>query len=373
LANLLTNLVRGFAAGVPAYQQMSQFKQQQQMQDLARRNQMLKMQQAEDERKRQAAFRQDFQDIGYTPGLSDPRELTDLYTEHFPGQVAEQQLKRSMGQTGKQWQAIPNRPGWKMNLYTGEEKFSPDVFESIDPYKKQRLEQQQQKIDNALSAQKWKEGSTLIDQDIKKQRLSFDKKRKKDLISDKLMLSDAQYAQKQEQLVTELPAVLREAWKGGYTKGGKSLVAEDVKDLTDHTEGVAILSDNTARLKDLLGKHGTQRVPTEERAQMETLIANLGIIYKGEQFAGLGVLQQADLEFLLKIMGDPTDFLGLPANQQIKKLNEFERNFMKQYNNKLSSRGFDPVGMSILSGLGIQDVDSYSNPNATTQEEEDAL
>jgi len=97
---------------------------------------------------------------------------------------------------------------------------------------------------------------------------------------------------------------------------------------------------------------GLEVLPGADRAKMKTLLSDMALTYKGAEFAGLGVLQQADLEILLNIMGDPTEMSGLTADIQTAKLNEFRNMLLAGYDKKLDARGFDPITPEQILGVG---------------------
>jgi hypothetical protein len=77
-----------------AYNQARQSAQQSKLADIAIQNKLLQQEQQKQTLGRQQAFRQDVQDMGYTPGMSDPREIQDLYAEHFPMEYAQKIMSR---------------------------------------------------------------------------------------------------------------------------------------------------------------------------------------------------------------------------------------------------------------------------------------
>ena len=348
MASFLQNLVKGANAGFQGYQQGSQFSNQMQMQDIARQNAMMKQQELQRQLAQQQAFRQDFQDMGYQQGVSDPREIQDLYTEHFPMQVAEQQMRALSDPYAQQKIQLRQQAEERRLQQLGLNQQKVDLSG-------QRIEALNKKLalaEKLGSAKLMKETRDEIFREKKLQADEADRKWKNDWQMNK---SEYEYEKKQEQLKGQVPALLQENYRGTALSGSdmaQDLTPQAVKEVTAATEGVSKILRSTDKLIDMVGDNGLQFLPGKEKARMETLLSDMALTYKGEEFAGLGVLTGPDLDILLKIMGDPTTLSATTADIQRVKLEEFRNMLLAGYNKKLDSRGFNPITPEQINSIG---------------------
>lgn len=323
-----------------------------QMQDIARQNALAQQQDMERKRRQQQAFTQDFKDMGYQQGVSDPREIQDLYAEHFPMKHAEMQMKQQMSQDPYAMQRLALQ---QQRLQQGQERLGlqQSAEQRRSTYAPLNFKLKQKQIDSAIKGRNFNQAAKLEDQRIAmlshNQSLE-DEQWERDYKTNK---SEFEYKRKQEQLLGEIPNIVAKNYIGGSNVGGKNLTPENVKTITAGTEGASKILDNTDKLMDLLNKHGLEQLPGAEREQMKTLIGNIALQYKSKEFANLGVLTGPDLDILLSVTGDPTSFTALTADIQKQKLGQFREGLINGYNKALLTRGFNPVNPDELSSMGV--------------------
>lgn len=328
----------------------------------------------DEQERREGAFRQDFQDMGYQSGLSNPMEIQDLYAEHFPMEVARQQMKRD--------------PNEERRIRLQEERLAQGadrlVLQESAEQRKQKyaplnFQLKQKSIDSAIKGRKFSQASKLIDQQMVMTRHNQTIEDQEWERNYKLTRSEFEYGKKQEQLLGEIPNIVAKNYIGGSSVGGKNLTPENVKTLTSGTEGASRILNNTDKLMVMIDKHGLEQLPGAEREQMKTLIGSIALQYKSKEFANLGVLTGDDLKILLSVTGDPTSFTALTADIQKQKLGEFREILINGYNKALLTRGFNPIDADELSSMGVtssgasQEHPDYYNPDVLTPEEESAL
>jgi len=164
-----------------------------------------------------------------------------------------------------------------------------------------------------------------------------------------------QYAEKQIQLSGQVPSVLRDNYRGTIASGSdnaQDLTPLAVKEVTSATEGVSKILRSTDKLIDMVDKNGLEFLLGEGKAKMETLLSDMALTYKGEAFAGLGVLTGPDLDILLDVMGNPTKLAATTADIQLAKLKEFREMLLAGYDKKLDARGFNPISHDQIKSVG---------------------
>lgn len=127
---------------------------------------------------------------------------------------------------------------------------------------------------------------------------------------------------------------------------GRGLTQKQVEKVTEST---VLTAPVLKQINDILGliKDETvfgplDKIPSKKKAELESKMRQLQIVYKGEQFAGLGVLTGPDLDLLNAITGDPTALFSLSAGNARAKLNSMKKNILSGYNTKLRQNNFNP-------------------------------
>ena len=312
--------------------------------DIAQQQSVLKLQQAQEQAERQQGFRQDFQDMGYTPGVSDPRELTDLYAEHFPMQVAQQEMQNQM-KAGDPYAERKLLLREQAEVRRGEQFGLNKVKAKL--YEK-RINQAEKRGDFTMAAK-------LRDEIFREKKYLSDEEDRKWKNDFQFRKGERDYGIRQNELVGQVPSIIRGNYRGRASTEnptGQDLTPENVKTLTTATEGASKILDNTNQLLTLIDKYGLEKLPTSEQARMKTLIGNIALQYKGKDFANLGVLTGPDLDILMSVTGDPTSFSALSSDIQGQKLRQFKSGLISGYNKTLISRGFDPIDPEVLGGMG---------------------
>ena len=325
---------------------------------------------AEAERKRQEAQRDEFNALYQTQQMEGgtdqltPEQMQSVYAQAYPSKYAEMQAKSAINRAGKggaQWVSVPGRAGWQMNKFTGEYRKSEDVFDDLDKEKVARIESIEfrdklsaKKVKQSIKAQNWKEASELLTRNLKERELAERIKDREQTEKWRKDKSPYEYSQKQSQLKGQMPNILQKSYKGSSSESidGQDLTDESVKRLTSATEGASQLLSNTEQLMALVREHGLEYAPSEAQARMKTILSNISLQYKGEDFAKLGVLAGPDMEILLEATGNPTKFSLLSAEEQLAKMDQFRKGLIEGYNKKLINRGFDPVDIIELQSLG---------------------
>jgi len=304
------------------------------------------------QRDKERAFERDFIDMGYTQGVSNPAEISDLYSEHFPLEFAKMQMKQQYGGSADPY-ALE-----KLKLRQDAEgrRAGQQALESqkigISKDRVQLLEEKQKFYEKMGNAKLSKEVRDELFREKKYQADEQDRSWKNEWSKNK---TTYEYAQKQVQLAGQIPSGIRGNYRGTIVGGGENsqdLTPLAVKEIVGATEGVSKILRSTDKLYEMVGKNGLQVLPGKEKAKMETLLSDMALTYKGEDFAGLGVLTGPDLDILLNIMGDPTKLSGMSAEIQKTKLNEFREMLIDGYNKKLDSRGFNPVDANSIKSIG---------------------
>jgi hypothetical protein len=316
-----------------------------------------------------------------------PEKLSEIYSSVYPEKMAAQQLKQMGKSQSGQWVRDPSRPGWRMNKVTGEYKQDKEVTESMDPYKQSQIDARKARTKQgaariamsdkqynlAVKNQDWKQATKILDNNFRERNLFEQQTRREQTEKWRREKSPFEYAQLQGQLKGQMPSILQGAYRGTSSEAadGQDLTGETVKKLTAATEGVSQLLSNTDELLGMIEEHGLEYAPSQTQAKMKTILSNITLQYKGEEFAGLGVLAGPDMEILLEATGNPTQFSLLSAADQMAKMKQFRKGLIEGYNKKLMSRGFDTVDIGKLQSMG--NVAGPPSARELTAEEEAAL
>jgi len=293
-------------------------------------------------------------DVDYLSPEQMQSEHMRLYAQYNPEQYAQMQMRQSdpyayekLMLRQQQNELRAKELGVKQSAEERRNKFMPLEFKL-----------KQKNIDSMISKRQFDEASKLKDQEIAMMNHNRAIENEEWERYWKTNKSPIEYAQKQEQLLGQVPKIVREKYLGRAENGGKDLTPENVTFLTDGTEGASKILRNTDELLSLMESYGLEKLPGTAREKMKTLIGNIGLQYKSKEFANLGVLTGPDLEILLSVTGDPTSFTALSSDVQKEKLLQFRKGLIEGYNKGLIVRGFNPVIGSELSSIGTSSANS---------------
>lgn len=338
----LARLSQSLGGYAQNYRQGKMDNLQLQQQEIALANQRRKQEKQEDFTRRQKAY----QDALALDPMMTPETRQDLESRIFQPELLEQRLRGGL------------RGGAKVDPFAERKMLMAEERARLAG---QRLTlgqeagiQKQQRLELAIENQDWKQTVKLSDdiaRDKAAERLAEDRRWTNEF---KLNKGPREYAQVQGELLGQVTPMVRANYRGTAAESlqGKDLTPENIKVLTTATEGTSKILESTDLLLAMVEKHGKEVLPSEEKAIMQSLISDIGLTYKGTDFANLGVLNGPDLEILLKIMGDPTSLTTMPANQQKAKLSTFRDILLKGYNKKLDARGFDPLTPEQIISVG---------------------
>jgi hypothetical protein len=141
----------------------------------------------------------------------------------------------------------------------------------------------------------------------------------------------------QEKLESSLWSKLKEKRVAGQT-----LTPKMVDDVSRKTASTSTLFSYLDNIQGLIKKHGTEQMPTEAKAQLQSSMRQLQGLLKSEDFINLGVLTGPDLGFLEDITGDPTSIYNVRADRILSRLNELDKGTLTKFNNDLVVNGFKP-------------------------------
>jgi|GEM_PF-5789116 len=107
------------------------------------------------------------------------------------------------------------------------------------------------------------------------------------------------------------------------------------------------ISESIDELTKLIDTHGTETLPGEAKAQMQSLGANILAELKGEAGFELGVLAGPDMEIMREAIGDATslslgNILGMSDVTKIK-LRQSRDSMLRKLKNRTASGGYSPV------------------------------
>jgi hypothetical protein len=123
---------------------------------------------------------------------------------------------------------------------------------------------------------------------------------------------------------------------------GQTLTPKTVENVTRKTANTSTLFSYIDSIKGLVKKHGTEQMPTEAKAQLQSSMRQLQGLLKSEDFINLGVLTGPDLGFLEDITGDPTGIYNMRSDRIISRLDELDKGTLTKFNNDLMVSGFKP-------------------------------
>ena len=357
MASFLQNLVKGAQAGMQGYQQGSQFANQMSMQDLARQRAVDQQQEMERKRRRDEQFRTGVQ-TAYQQQDIEPRPMNevmgDLYAQSYPKQFAEMQMKALSDPYAAQKMQLRQQAEDRRSEQLGLNREKVGLSG-------QRIENLRKKLSLAQKLGNARLEKNTRDEIFREKKLiadEADRQWKNEWQMNKLPY---EYAEKQTQLSGQVPSALRDSYRGTIASGSENaqdLTPLAVKEVTSATEGVSKILRSTDKLIDMVDKNGLEFLLGEGKAKMETLLADMALTYKGEAFAGLGVLTGPDLDILLDVMGNPTKLAATTADIQKAKLNEFREMLLAGYDKKLDARGFNPVSPNQIKSVGGSDSSS---------------
>ena len=328
-----------------------------QQQQIGLQDAQRKQAKAEDFKRRQDQYQQA---LSLDPMMS-PETRQDLESRMFQPEMLEQRLRSGL----RGGDPFAER---KMELAEAEAKQKSERLRLAKErlgLAKETNEQKKVRLQETIDRQDWRESVKITDdiaRDVAQEETIANRKWTNEF---KLNKGPREYKQVQTELLGQVPSMLRGNYRGTSASSakGKDLTPENIKVLTTATVGTSKILESTDQLVNMVEKHGKKYMPTEEKAEMESLIADIALAYKGDDFARLGVLNGDDLKILLKIMGDPTTLIGAPANQQLKKLTTFRNILLRGYNKKLDTRGFNPLSPEQIRSVGGASAPAISNEN----------
>jgi hypothetical protein len=161
----------------------------------------------------------------------------------------------------------------------------------------------------------------------------------------KLQMPNIEFGIEQQKLFSQLPDKLSKR-----IKPGKSITANSVKNVVESTTLNAPFIKAITEINSMIDGVGGQfkKLSPKQRAKIESKMVQLQMIYKGEEFAGLGVLAGVDYDLIKKVTGDPTAIFNFNTNARLK---ELEKTVIDSYNTKLDMNNFTPMGKDEIIGL----------------------
>jgi hypothetical protein len=142
----------------------------------------------------------------------------------------------------------------------------------------------------------------------------------------------------------------KEKYLEGYTLDpAASPKDSEVQKVREAQAATRTIQATAKEIADLYRKHGTQALPTAERARMQSLVTDLQLAMKGPEMFQLGVLAGPDMAILDRMVPDVTgaqanilDFLG--GAQIIPKLEALEGQVGRKFENKARALGYRKAG-----------------------------
>ena len=158
---------------------------------------------------------------------------------------------------------------------------------------------------------------------------------------DRIAAQGDRAASKENQYIEALPPKLQ-----AVHNGRQKMNLAGYKKVTETFEKTPPLLQSVDKLKNLVAVHGLELSPTSAiRADMESTIADIKLIYKSKAFADLGVLNGPDEVFLEKITSNPGSFFSVAGGSdaimvKLNNLNEFTGN---KFKSTMNTYGFNDV------------------------------
>jgi len=288
------------------------------MQDLAIQQREIALQQLKDKQARDAQFRQDYQDMGYTPGMSDPRELQDLYRDSFPMEVAKQQMKQSqnplamMKYEQSQERLDLQRKEAERRLKAEGRKTEKDAF--MKDYKTKSLKLREKGYDRGIQEFERTMAEKIRDQDW----------------------DESKIAREQVQLQGKInPAIQK------YKMPGKVLDQIEVRRINEGTGATGNLLALTGDLTSQINKYGLQKVKGANKARMESSVRAIATSLNNPMFVNSGVMSEGELKNLKEMVGDPTDWLTFTEGEAKSRMESLQKFIQSKYVNSLNAYGID--------------------------------
>lgn len=135
----------------------------------------------------------------------------------------------------------------------------------------------------------------------------------------------------------------------GYTHNPKVKQAPgEVGKVRGMVASAQTISDSINELDALIEKYGTETLPTEAKARMQSLGANILAELKGEAGFQLGVLAGPDMEIMKEAIGDATsmslgNLLGRSDTTRVK-LKQSRDSMMRKLSNRMKTGGYTQDG-----------------------------
>ena len=320
LSSGLDSLTRGLQSIRANRIQDENLAKQNKLSEIQYQNALINQQENQRKLSQAANFRKDFEEMGYVPGISDPREIQDLYTDYYPEQIAQMQLKQAFN-TNPLAQAEFEQKQKRLAL--SDERLSLQKEEAnrrkkkdsfMEDYRNKTLDWKQKDYDRGVYEYETTLAEKLRDQDWQ----------------------ESQRDREQLELLGKITPTIQK-----YKLPGKKLDQVEVRKINEGTSATGNLLALSGELNNKIDKFGLTKIKGENKAAMESAVRAMAVSLNNPMFVNSGVMSEGELDNLRQMVGDPTDFFALSEAEVKARMRSLQQFIKSKYINSLDAYGVD--------------------------------